>query len=55
MNMYNVYTINYLRSGPKVLPWYNLGFTQFFKHCHNKLMIVQTQWSQGYQKLVEKF
>jgi hypothetical protein len=39
--------------GPRVLPWYNLGFTQFLKHNHNKLTFAQTQCSQGYHKLVE--
>ncbi len=46
---------NYLRNGHGVLPWYNLGFTQFLKRGHNKLMIAQIQCSQGYQKLVEKY
>ncbi len=49
-----MFTSNYLRNGPKVLPWYNFGFTQFLRHGHNKLMIAQTQCSQGYHKLVEK-
>jgi len=47
-------TSNYFQNGPWVLPWYNLGLTQFLRHGHNKLMIVETQCSQGYQKLVEK-
>jgi hypothetical protein len=46
---------NYLKNGHGVLPWYNLGFTQFLRHGHNKLMIAQTQCSQRYQKLVEKY
>jgi len=50
-----MFTSNYLKNGHGVLPWYNLGFTQFLKHGHNKLMITQTQCSQGYKKLVEKF
>jgi hypothetical protein len=50
-----MFTSNYLRNGHGVLPWYNLGFTQFLRHGHNKLMIAQTQCSQGYQKLVEKY
>jgi hypothetical protein len=47
-----MFTSNYLINGPRFLPWYNLGFTQFLKQGHNKLMIAQTQCS---QKLVEKF
>ncbi len=39
---------NYLKNGLGVLPWYNLGFTQFLRHGHNKLMTAQTQCSQGY-------
>jgi hypothetical protein len=50
-----MFTNNYLIHGLGVLPWYNLGFTQFLKHGHNKLRITQTQCSQGYKKLVEKF
>jgi len=46
---------NYLRKGRRVLPWHNLGFTQFLKDGHYKLMIAQTQCSQGYRKLVEIF
>ncbi len=46
---------NYLKNGHGVLPWYNRGFTQFLRHGHNKLMIAQTQCSQGYQKLVKKY
>jgi hypothetical protein len=45
---------NYLKNGPEILPWYKLGFTQFLRHGHNKLMIAQTQSSQGYWKLKEK-
>jgi len=50
-----MFTNNYLIQGLGVLPWYNLGFTQFLKHGNNKLMITQTQCSQGYKKLVEIF
>jgi hypothetical protein len=50
-----MFTSNCLINGHGVLPWYSLGFTQFLKHGHNKLMIAQTQCSQGYQKLVEKY
>jgi hypothetical protein len=46
---------NYFKNGPEVLPWYKLGFTQFLGHGRNKLMIAQTQSSQRYWKLVEKF
>jgi hypothetical protein len=50
-----LFTSNYLRNRPRVLPWYNLGFTQFLRHGDDKLIIAQTQCSQGYQKLVEKY
>jgi hypothetical protein len=50
-----MFTSNYFLNGPRVLPWYNLGFTQFLIHGHNKLMITQIQCSQGYKNLVEKF
>jgi hypothetical protein len=46
-NPHNVYK-QLFKNGPWVLPWSNLGFTQFLKHGHNKLMIVETQCSQGY-------
>jgi hypothetical protein len=46
---------NYLKNGLEVLSWYKLGFTQFLGHGHHKLMIAQTQSSQEYRKLVEKF
>jgi hypothetical protein len=46
---------NYFKNGHEILPWYNLGFTQFLRRGHNKLMIAQTQCSQRYQKLVEKY
>jgi hypothetical protein len=36
-----MFTSNYLRNGHGVLPWYNVGFTQFLGHGHNKLMIAQ--------------
>jgi hypothetical protein len=49
-----MFTNNYVGNGPRVLPWYKLGFTQFLIHGHNKLMIAQTQCSQGYQKFVDK-
>ncbi len=45
---------DYFKNGLGVFPWYNLRFTQFFKHGHNKL-ITQTKCSQGYKKLVENF
>jgi hypothetical protein len=50
-----MFTNNYFKNGHGVLPWYNLGFTQFLRHGPNKLMIAQTQCSQGYHKLVEKY
>jgi hypothetical protein len=50
-----MFTSNYFKNGHGILPWYNLGFTQFLKHGDNKLMIAQTQCSQGYHKLVKKY
>jgi hypothetical protein len=50
-----MFTNNYFLNGYGALPWYNLGFTQFLRHGHNKLTITQIQCSQRYKKLVEKF
>ncbi len=43
-----MFTRNYFWNGPGFLPWYNLGFTQFLGHGHNKLIITQKQCSRGY-------
>jgi hypothetical protein len=43
-----MFTNNYFLNGPGVLPWYNLGFTQFLGDGHNKLMITQKQCSRRY-------
>jgi hypothetical protein len=50
-----MFTSNYLQNELRVLPWYNLGFTQFLIHRHNKPMITETQCSQGYHKLLDNF